>query len=86
MVHCYAFSPNKLEPAVIQAGLLERCAVALGVPLDAETDLVELHHVRNVAPTKSMYCISFRLPKSVLYFSSIDEGSEKMAKRAKLEL
>jgi tRNA (guanine37-N1)-methyltransferase len=83
MVHCYAFSNNKIEDAVIQAGLLERCAEALGCPLDADVDLVELHHVRNVAPAKSMYCISFRVPKDVLYW---EEDGEKAAKKAKIEI
>jgi tRNA (guanine37-N1)-methyltransferase len=89
MVHCYAFSNNKIEQAKIQSDLLERCAVAMGYPLDADTDLVELHHVRNVAPAKSMYCISFRVPKQVLFHIEREEnveGEEKAAKRAKLEI
>lgn len=33
---------------------------------DATPDL-SLHLVRSVAPNKDMYCLSFRLPRSVLF-------------------
>jgi tRNA (guanine37-N1)-methyltransferase len=37
----------------------QRVEEQLGCPL---TDEVSYHHVRSVAPSKEMYCISFRLP------------------------
>ena len=58
-VHCYYFSKsNNLEQDTREA--VER---VLGCRLDEE---VSIRMVRNVAPSKEMMCIKFRLPESVL--------------------
>lgn len=44
----------------------QRVEEQLGCVLSAE-DEVSLHLVRSVAPSKEMYCISFRLPRAVAF-------------------
>ena len=78
MIHCHCFTRELQQEAAhqdiqkvrllccicftVNLNLLQRVEDKLGHPLTAE---VSLHHVRSVAPTKEMYCISFRLPKEV---------------------
>ncbi|KAF9486577.1 guanine-N(1)--methyltransferase [Pholiota conissans] len=63
MVHCHCFT-RELESAKAEADIRKRVEEKLGAGLTEET---RLHLVRSVAPNKEMYCISFRLPRSVCY-------------------
>ena len=81
MIHCHCFTRElELDAAyqdiqkvrhfmlrfTVNLNLNQRVEDKLGHALMAE---VSLHHVRSVAPTKEMYCISFRLPKAVAFES-----------------
>ncbi|XP_061649646.1 tRNA (guanine(37)-N1)-methyltransferase isoform X2 [Phyllopteryx taeniolatus] len=59
-VHCYGFSKDD-NP---ERDMTERASLALGFPLE---DRCAVHFVRNVAPNKDMMCVSFTLPKEVLF-------------------
>ncbi|KAH8120029.1 S-adenosyl-L-methionine-dependent methyltransferase [Phellopilus nigrolimitatus] len=63
MVHCHCFT-RYLDPGEAEADIRKRVETALGGELEKEASL---HLVRSVAPSKDMYCISFRLPRRVAY-------------------
>ncbi|EKM61665.1 uncharacterized protein PHACADRAFT_82901 [Phanerochaete carnosa HHB-10118-sp] len=63
MVHCYCFT-RELEPEKAAADIRQRVEHELGHSLGDE---VSYYHVRSVAPSKEMYCISFRLPREVAF-------------------
>ncbi|KAF6766703.1 hypothetical protein DFP72DRAFT_985672 [Ephemerocybe angulata] len=58
MIHCHCFT-RELEQDKAEADIRGRVEEKIGCSL---TDEVSYHHVRSVAPSKEMYCISFRLP------------------------
>ena len=75
MVHVYCFTKDVEHAA---ADICQRANAALGLsgaerlvpPGDETSDPtpdLSLHLVRSVAPSKDMYCLSFRLPRSVLF-------------------
>ncbi|PPQ66369.1 hypothetical protein CVT26_011088 [Gymnopilus dilepis] len=66
MVHCHCFT-RELEPEKAEQDIRQRVEEKLGHPL---TDETTFHLVRSVAPTKEMYCISFRLPRAVAFATS----------------
>jgi tRNA (guanine37-N1)-methyltransferase len=61
-VHCFA---AKISEATDFQDALDRCATALGCPVERERDDVQVHVVRDVAPNKNMLCVSFTLPSQV---------------------
>ncbi|KAG9314128.1 Met-10+ like-protein-domain-containing protein [Chiua virens] len=61
MVHCYCFT-RELEPHKAEADIRQRAEAKMGSKLGGDETF---HKVRSVAPNKDMYCISFRLPRSV---------------------
>lgn len=71
-VHCFALKSDDDEPRI---DVCERVSKELGVTMrwdsgkqgNADEGLVVVHHVRDVAPAKSMYCASFRLPAEVAF-------------------
>ncbi|XP_070698712.1 tRNA (guanine(37)-N(1))-methyltransferase [Pempheris klunzingeri] len=73
-VHCYGFSKDS-NP---ETDVVKRASHSLGFPLE---NRCSVHFVRNVAPNKDMLCVSFTLPKEVL-FSSDDEHKEPSAEPA----
>ena len=62
LVHCFA---PKASTESSYPDAVERCAQALGCPLDVSRDNVVVRTVRNVAPNKNMVCVSFDLPQAV---------------------
>ncbi len=80
--HCFA-PKDEEDPSIPKGDVCARVSAELGVPMalceqyaDVEADdplastpkhLVYVHHVRAVAPHKSMFCASFRLPASVAF-------------------
>ncbi|KAJ7990772.1 hypothetical protein DPEC_G00290380 [Dallia pectoralis] len=79
VVHCYGFS-KKDDP---QRDMVERASASLGVSLEGRCSV---HLVRNVSPNKEMMCVSFTVPKEVLFSSegkqteSIEEPAPKRQK------
>ncbi|XP_055012027.1 tRNA (guanine(37)-N1)-methyltransferase isoform X1 [Boleophthalmus pectinirostris] len=61
-VHCYGFSKDD-DPA---RDVTQRASEAVGFSLENRSSV---HFVRNVAPNKDMMCVSFSIPKQVLYNS-----------------
>lgn len=59
-VHCYGFSKED-DP---QRDVVERAEASLKTNLQGQCSV---HLVRNVAPNKEMMCVSFTLPRGVLY-------------------
>ncbi|KAI0275133.1 Met-10+ like-protein-domain-containing protein [Gloeopeniophorella convolvens] len=67
-VHCHCFT-REMERGAAERDIRQRVEARLGCVLGTEEDGVSLHLVRSVAPNKDMYCISFRLPRSVAFGS-----------------
>ncbi|WVQ66464.1 uncharacterized protein L199_004645 [Kwoniella botswanensis] len=68
MVHVYCFT-KEMELDKAQEDILKRASDDLRHPLSTSTQDYNLHHVRSVAPSKDMYCLSFRLPRKVAFSS-----------------
>lgn len=62
VIHCYSFS--RADDPVTDAA--ERTAAALGVASVEDFQDHDVRVVRNVAPSKEMLCVTFRLPWRVL--------------------
>lgn len=74
-VHCFALKSDDDVPRI---DICERVSKELGMTLgwdgqivatgsEVKDGQVAVHHVRDVAPAKSMYCASFRLPAEVAF-------------------
>ncbi|KAG1950380.1 tRNA (guanine(37)-N1)-methyltransferase [Pimephales promelas] len=80
-VHCYGFS--KEDDA--QRDVVERAEASLKISLQGQCSV---HLVRNVAPNKEMMCVSFTLPREVLYSTHTqdrDSSEEPCPKKQKCE-
>lgn len=77
-VHCYGFSKED-DP---EKDVVARASASLGFELEEHCSV---HMVRNVAPNKEMMCVSFTLPREVLYGVHTDGAEEPAAKRKKCE-
>ena len=75
MIHCYcfAFADKHVE------SINERLIKFLGVLPTKVDDELNIRWVRNVAPYKDMYCVSFRLPQSVA-LGVFEKGKECQTK------
>lgn len=67
-IHCYVFSRTGEDP-------IEKIEAGLGYPIDR--DLAQVRRVRDVAPNKEMFCISFKLPMSIMMQSPKETISKK---------
>jgi tRNA (guanine37-N1)-methyltransferase len=68
-IHVHCFAPKDTEES--RKEIWNRIETALGCSLDETIDDVTIYPVRDVAPNKNMYCVSFRLPKDVSGLSRI---------------
>ena len=68
-VHCYGFSKED-NP---DTDVVKRASCSLGFPLK---DKCSVHFVRNVAPNKDMLCLSFTIPKEVLFSGDQEKTGE----------
>ena len=65
------------------AEVQQRVEAALGGGL---VEPIDVHHVRDVAPNKVMLCVTFQIPKHVLFKNGIQHSSpEQPQKRQKCE-
>lgn len=60
------------SPSAARSSLADpqRASHYLGCTVTPDTDAYHLHLVRRVAPNKDMYCLTFRLPRSVAFTAS----------------
>jgi len=65
MVHCHCFT-REMDREAAERDIRHRVEQQLGCVLGAENE-VSLHLVRSVAPSKEMYCVSFRLPRAIAF-------------------
>ncbi len=96
-IHVHCFAPKDTQAA--KQEIWKRVETALGCVLNENNDKVQIHPVRDVAPNKNMYCISFRLPPAASELPRIhldaenhdqtegnsDEGPEPDPKRRKTD-
>ena len=66
MIHVYGFYKGK-DQSLAQPSLLKRINIALGRDELSPFNNLSFFDVRNVAPHKNMYCISFKLPAEIGY-------------------
>lgn len=67
MIHLYCFSTKSADNAVEKIKICDEISHQLGTTgLSGEKD-VKIHPVRDVAPSKRMFCASFRLPAEVAF-------------------
>ncbi|KAG8843690.1 tRNA(m(1)G37)methyltransferase, partial [Serendipita sp. 411] len=52
----------ELDAQRAEEDILKRAEESLGYPISEPS----FHYVRRVAPTKDMYCLSFRLPATIM--------------------
>ena len=69
IIHVHCFAPKDMNDARRQ--IWTRIETALGCPLEERANDVVITMVRDVAPSKNMYCVSFRLPIAVSDLSRI---------------
>lgn len=84
IIHVYCFGPKCKQATATNKVIIDRCTKALGCSIDNYNIVT----VRNISPTKNMYCVSFRLPeiaRSVIENSSVGTiFKERNAKKPKL--
>jgi len=73
-IHVHCFAPKDTQTA--KQEIWNRVETALGCALDENNDKVQIHPVRDVAPNKNMYCISFRLPSAASELARIQLDTE----------
>ena len=73
----------------LPADVVKRVESFLGGPLDA---LPTIHHVRDVAPSKIMLCVSFRVPEQVAFagrsggHEQEEQQQQQAAKKQRLDV
>lgn len=67
MIHVHCFSTKSKDDVAVTKSVCEELSSQLGYELTPETPDLEIYHVRDVAPKKTMYCASFRLPEEVAF-------------------
>lgn len=87
LIHVHCFAPKASESQDYQDAV-DRCATALGCPLDRKADRVQVHVVRDVSPNKNMLCVSFTLPQQARSLERLSieppcDAEEPDAKRPK---
>ncbi|CAO3627566.1 unnamed protein product [Cunninghamella echinulata] len=70
LVHCHCFTKSDDHAKDIA----QRVEAAIGSPYDPSTS--KLHWVRNVAPKKDMYCISFQLTPDMVFASTSEKRKQ----------
>jgi len=80
-VHCFAAK----DPEASKTEIWKRAETSLGCPLDEDRDQAQLHTVRDVAPNKNMYCLSFLLPAAACALPRIQLGPDTPKEEEKSE-
>ncbi|KAF2460012.1 guanine methyltransferase Trm5, partial [Lineolata rhizophorae] len=67
MVHVYCFRPKDDDAQRLAEGACAEVSERIGAPVRPGGEDVHVHDVRDVAPGKTMVCVSFRLPEEVAF-------------------
>lgn len=67
MVHVHCFELKSEDKEGEKVAVLQRVSESLGMDIGLTDEDVLVHEVRDVAPTKRMYCASFRLPRRIAF-------------------
>ena len=71
LIHCYCFGPKsddeEKDREVANSDIWETIEAKLKCQIDRQDSDTELSDVRDVAPNKSQYCATFRLPADVAF-------------------
>ena len=67
MIHVYCFGPKSDDTEKIEKEICTEISQRLGYNIQKGIDELEIYDVRDVAPQKRMFCVSFRLPKEVAF-------------------
>ena len=67
MIHVYCFGAKIEYMKKIEDEICTEISKRLGYPISRDDDELEIHDVRDVAPLKRMFCVSFRLPADVAF-------------------
>jgi len=73
MIHLYFFSRER-EPDQVLADVLGRVSSSLSYTIAPTSKYLTLTYVRNVAPVKEMWCLSFRLPYEVAVADEVSDN------------
>lgn len=76
MIHCYCFVKRK-PGSDAEKEILERAEKAIGCKLEK---IDNIFHVRNVAPFKEMYRLSFEIPRHLVVQETCDQPATKKQK------
>lgn len=58
-IHCYIFCKSEEDP-------IEKIESGLGLSISKDDNSIKVRRVRDVAPNKEMFCVSFKLSKSTI--------------------
>ncbi|KAF9736184.1 tRNA(m(1)G37)methyltransferase [Paraphaeosphaeria minitans] len=67
MIHVHCFSTKSKDDVAETKSICEEISRQLNFEITPETPELEVFHVRDVAPKKTMFCASFRLPEDVAF-------------------
>lgn len=84
IIHCYTFVVGKRGVDDFVSRAKESVENVLG---EKNIEYVDIFDVRDVAPKKNMFCVSFKLPASIAYLKKrklSDASSEQEEKKIKL--
>jgi tRNA (guanine37-N1)-methyltransferase len=70
-IHCYIFCKTDEDP-------IDKVQSGLGYEI--ERNVATVKRVRDVAPNKEMFCVSFKLPEIILHQRKFQERSEELEK------
>ncbi|KAI7868176.1 Met-10+ like-protein-domain-containing protein [Spinellus fusiger] len=76
-IHCHCFTKSTEPKEDIAQASIRHMSESMGVPLDMA--LAQFHCVRNVAPRKDMYCVSFPLSPQVAFAATSKRRNHDVA-------
>jgi tRNA (guanine37-N1)-methyltransferase len=67
MIHIHTFSTKSEDNRAVAEGICAEIGSLLGCVISPDDEETEVWDVRDVAPLKRMFCVSFRLPEDVAF-------------------